>query len=169
MPAGDRLYAKYNAAVDDKPESYTYYLEDLSATFENYAPVLYGDNLKHDFMTVVAVSNKNGTAGASTISGYSNTSGSIVLSQWIDATSLNQYTSRKCGLTGTGNGFTQAEIFASLSALQVQPLADTWTSVKEHRAGYFLLVKLSFLPTFHFHISIMQLLETFKKHFSLIT
>ena len=104
MPAGERLYATYNEPVGDDPASYTYYLADLSATFENYAPLIYGNNLKHNFMTVVAVSNANGTADANTISGYSNANGSIVLSQWIDATTKDKYMSRKCGLTGTGNG-----------------------------------------------------------------
>ena len=97
MPAGDYLY---------KDSGGTYYLENLGATFENYAPMIYGNNLKHDFMTVVAVSHEVGTSAASTISAYGDGTGAsygpIVLSKWKDA-SNNVYSSRICGITGIGN------------------------------------------------------------------
>lgn len=97
MPAGDKLY---------KDSTGQYYLDDLSATFENYAPMIYGNNLKHNFMTVVAVSHETGTSAASTITEYgdgtSNSYGPIVLSKWADSDG-NIYSSRICGITGVGN------------------------------------------------------------------
>lgn len=101
MPAGDYLFWDASLA--------TGYYDTLDATFENYAPVLYGNNLNHDFMTVVAVSHKNGTSGASTIAGYGDGVGSsygkIRLSLWMDGDDPNTadiYASRKCGIAGTG-------------------------------------------------------------------
>ena len=98
MPAGDRIY---------KEEGVTgLYLDDLDATFENYAPILYGNNLRHDFMTVVAVSHETGTSAATSISGYGDGTGSaygpIVLSKWTTDGGTNIYSSRKCGIAGTG-------------------------------------------------------------------
>ncbi|MBQ7409741.1 MAG: ankyrin repeat domain-containing protein, partial [Alphaproteobacteria bacterium] len=97
MPAGDYLY---------KDSSGNFAQVIPSATFENYAPMIYGNNLKHDFMTVVAVSHENGTSAASTITEYgdgtSNSYGPIVLSKWADSDG-NIYSSRICGITGVGN------------------------------------------------------------------
>ncbi len=99
MPAGDYLY---------KDSSGNFAQVIPSATFENYAPMIYGNGgtLKHDFMTVVAVSHENGTSTASTITEYgdgtSNSYGPIVLSKWADADN-NIYSSRVCGITGVGN------------------------------------------------------------------
>ena len=99
MPAGDYLY---------KDSSGNFAQVIPSATFENYAPMIYGNGgtLKHDFMTVVAVSHENGTSAASTITEYgdgtSNSYGPIVLSKWADADN-NIYSSRICGITGVGN------------------------------------------------------------------
>lgn len=78
----------------------------LVATFENFAPVVYND-LQNLFMTVVAVK-PNGTTGTTglTVDDY-NTSGAgkLELSTWEDATDSNiTYSSRMCGLAGTGNG-----------------------------------------------------------------
>ena len=71
------------------------------ATFENFAPAIYSD-LQNLFMTVVAVTPKNGTKG-DTISGYSAAnSGKLELSTWADDNSV-VYSSRICGLTGNGN------------------------------------------------------------------
>jgi len=79
-------------------------LESQFATFENFAPVVYSD-LQNLFMTVVAVSPKNGTDGVS-IDGYTaNSTGKLQLSQWLDENDSSvTYSSRICGLTGTGNG-----------------------------------------------------------------
>lgn len=99
MPAGDYLYK-------DSSDNFAQVIP--SATFENYAPMIYGNGgtLKHDFMTVVAVSHENGTADADTIveygDGTSNSYGKIVLSKWADADN-NVYSSRICGMTGVGN------------------------------------------------------------------
>jgi len=97
MPAGDYLFT--DAA------SGTVYYDTLSATFENYAPVLYSGNLNHNFMTVVGVSHKNGTSSAATISGYgdgiNSALGKYQLSIWVDSNS-DMYSSRKCGIAGSG-------------------------------------------------------------------
>ena len=97
MPAGDYLY---------KDSSGNFAQVIPSATFENYAPMIYGNNLKHNFMTVVAVSHETGTSAASTITEYgdgtSNSYGPIVLSKWADSDG-NIYSSRICGITGVGN------------------------------------------------------------------
>ena len=78
--------------------------EILEATFENYAPVIEGyDNLKYNFMTVVAVMHANGTDEADTIEGYGNGTGSsfgpLYLSTWKDSDE-NFYMSRRCGSAG---------------------------------------------------------------------
>ena len=79
--------------------------EVLSATFENYAPAVYENNLEHMFMTVVAVQNSKGTSAADSISDYGNGTGSdygpLFLSMWQDSEG-NQYMSRKCGIAGLG-------------------------------------------------------------------
>lgn len=73
----------------------------LVATFENFAPAIYTD-LENLFMTVVAVKPIDGTSG-DTITGYSHAgAGTLELSSWTVGT--DTYTSRMCGLTGTGNG-----------------------------------------------------------------
>ncbi len=113
MPAGDRLFKEYHAATAETSEYYETFWQDLSATFENYAPFIYGNNLKHNFMTVVAVSSNatNGTSDVTNISDYS--AGPLVLSQWYDTESKNIYTSRKCGITGTGGGSVDPWCFAA--------------------------------------------------------
>lgn len=79
-------------------------LAPLVATFENFAPVVY-NNLQNLFMTVVAVSPADGTQNK-TISQYNESgSGKIELSTWQDVNDNTiNYSSRICGLTGTGNG-----------------------------------------------------------------
>jgi len=75
----------------------------LVATFENFAPVIY-DDLQNLFMTVVAVKPTDGTSG-DTITGYTHAgAGTLELSTWNVGT--DTYTSRMCGLAGTGNGGT---------------------------------------------------------------
>lgn len=103
MPAGDYLFKQENGDND------IFYYDTLDATFENYAPVLYGNNLNHNFMTVVAVGHKNGISGASTISDYGNgvnsSYGRIRLSVWMDGSDTDTsdvYASRKCGISGSG-------------------------------------------------------------------
>lgn len=58
MPAGEFEYGQSLSVLD--------------ATFENYAPLLYGNNLEHMFMTVVAVRHAKGTTAADSIAGYGN-------------------------------------------------------------------------------------------------
>lgn len=89
----------------------------LDATFENYAPLLYGNNLNHNFMTVIAVSHDNGTTYADTISDYANGTGSqygrLNLSIWQDTTDNTVYQSRKCGIAGVGSGSVDPWCFAA--------------------------------------------------------
>ncbi|MCQ2571917.1 MAG: ankyrin repeat domain-containing protein [Alphaproteobacteria bacterium] len=97
MPAGDYLLQDGSTGQQ--------YLDTLDATFENYAPVLYGNTLKHNFMTVVGVLHADGTSSASTITGYgdgiNSGYGKLQLSLWTDSDS-NLYSSRKCGIAGSG-------------------------------------------------------------------
>lgn len=78
-------------------------LTPLEATFENFAPAVY-NGLENLFMTVVAVQPTNGTQDT-TISDYTAAdAGTLVLSEWTDENDSSvRYTSRVCGLTGTGN------------------------------------------------------------------
>ena len=76
------------------------------ATFENYAPVVYND-LQNLFMTVVAVkpSSTTGTAGLTVDEYNTSGAGNLELATWTDANDSSiTYTSRMCGLAGTGNG-----------------------------------------------------------------
>ncbi len=76
------------------------------ATFENYAPVVY-NNLQNLFMTVVAVkpNSTTGTANLTVDEYNSSGAGKFELSTWNDASDSSiTYTSRMCGLSGTGNG-----------------------------------------------------------------
>ena len=106
MPAGDYLWRDKTTGVFD---SRTY-----EATFENYAPMLtsyYGNNLRHNFMTIVGVAHKNGTSAATTITGYgdgtSSSYGKLNLATWYDNftdfNNSNAYASRMCGITGIGD------------------------------------------------------------------
>lgn len=79
-------------------------LQPVDATFENFAPVVYPD-LQNLFMTVVAVKPQGatGTANETSIADYSAASvGKLGLSSWVEDDIT--YSSRMCGLTGTGNG-----------------------------------------------------------------
>lgn len=97
MPAGEYLY---------RDSSNNFYLSTLDATFENYAPLLYGGNLNHNFMTVVAVSHDQGTVDATSIEAYGDGTGALYgklnLSVWRDSDN-NVYMSRKCGIAGFGS------------------------------------------------------------------
>ncbi len=79
-------------------------LSPQNATFENFAPVVY-PNLENLFATVVAVKPTDGTTDT-TIDGYTaEGAGKLQLSVWTDEDdSSTIYSSRMCGLTGTGNG-----------------------------------------------------------------
>lgn len=99
-PAGHSLYGLGESQM----------LVAQDATFENFAPVVYNDpqySLQNLFATVVAVRPAKGTAG-STIEGYSASAsgaGKLGLSTWNDENDSSiTYSSRMCGLTGTGNG-----------------------------------------------------------------
>lgn len=93
-PAGWNMYGTNNGAS----------MTPQYATFENFMPVVY-PTMQNRFMTVVALKpgSTNGTSGQD-ISGYNPANvGKLELATWADAED-NQYQSRICGLTGTGNG-----------------------------------------------------------------
>ena len=116
MPAGEFAYGRGQGKS----------LAVLDATFENYAPALYENNLNHMFMTVVAVKHATGTAAATSIENYgngiSNTFGKLGLSSWVDYGAADDdtddvtYMSRKCGVTGTGVGSIDPWCFAAAGA-----------------------------------------------------
>ncbi len=100
MPAGEFVFDN-NAAK--------------TATFENYAPLLYDTNLNQRFMTVVAVGHTKGTSAATSISGYGNgvndAYGPLYLSMYEkDDVS---YMSRTCGVAGVGGGNVDPWCFAA--------------------------------------------------------
>ena len=100
MPAGD---AEFN---NDSAKT---------ATFENYAPLLYGSNLNQRFMTVVAVRHQKGTYAADSIEAYGNgvgeNYGPLYLSMYEKDDTL--YSSRTCGVAGRGNGEVDPWCFAA--------------------------------------------------------
>ena len=90
----------------------TYSGKTLSATFENAVPLV-NENAEHLFMSVVAVGlTGDGTAGTTTVSGYS-PSGKIALAQWYDADTEKYYKARMCGISGTGMGDIDPWCFAA--------------------------------------------------------
>ncbi len=92
----------------------------LDATFENYAPVLYGNNVADNFMTVVAVqhSSDNGTSSANSIGAYGNGTGADYGPLYLSMYSKDDvlYSSRKCGVAGTGVGTIDPWCFAAAGA-----------------------------------------------------
>ncbi len=106
MPAGDFLAQASTASIGIN--------DPFSATFENYAPLIYSGTLNHNFMTVVAVNNSGGTSSATSVAGYGDgtSTGKIKLSVWQDSTG-NYYMSRKCGLTGVGGSGVDPWCFAA--------------------------------------------------------
>ena len=89
-----------------------------TASFENYAPLLYDSNLNHRFITVVAVGHKNGTSAAESITGYGNgvaaSYGPLYLSMYEKDGVM--YSSRTCGVAGVGGDSIDPWCFASAGA-----------------------------------------------------
>lgn len=114
-------------------------LSVLDATFENYAPLLYGNNLEHMFMTVVAVRHAKGTESADSISGYGNGTGAsfgpLYLSMWEDAEG-NMFQSRKCGVTGTGQGGIDPWCFAAAGATSEMATASAAGAVAALKGAF---------------------------------
>lgn len=121
--AANTLFGMYNATLPiivNPAGEFEFGLGDgksptvLDATFENYAPLLYGNNLQRMFMTVVAVGHATGTSSADSIENYGNGTGSsygpLYLSTWSDTRGTPEttddvmYQSRKCGIAGSGTG-----------------------------------------------------------------
>ncbi|MDR1337989.1 MAG: ankyrin repeat domain-containing protein [Rickettsiales bacterium] len=94
-------------------------LSVLDATFENYAPVLWNDNLRHLFMTVVAVAHSKGTSAATNIADYGNGTndtkfGKISLSAWRDENG----TTAAAALAALGSSATDTQKTAAIVAAQ---------------------------------------------------
>ncbi|MBO7645205.1 MAG: hypothetical protein J6S57_02790 [Alphaproteobacteria bacterium] len=130
MPAGEYLLRE--------PDG-TYHLLTPDATFENYAPMLYGNNLNHNFMTVIAVNHNIGTSGADTISSYGNgigaTYGRLSLSVWQDSEN-NIYQSRKCGMAGVGSGSIDPWCFAAAGPTAEMATASAAGAVASLKAAF---------------------------------
>ena len=82
---------------------------NLTATFENSAPLVF-DGLERLFMSVVpVVQDGNGTAGTSSVSGYSQKN-PFVVSEWTDTNGTETtdddtyFKGRVCGIAGSGGG-----------------------------------------------------------------
>jgi len=131
MPAGEYLFVNSSAPSN--------HLMTEAATFENYAPLLYGNNLKHNFMTVIAVAHDEGTTDAATITGYgdgtSSTYGKLNLSIWYDSDN-NIYQSRKCGLAGTGAGSVDPWCFAAAGPTTEMATASAAGAVASVKAAF---------------------------------
>ncbi len=92
----------------------------LTASFENAAPLVFGNKLSHLFASVVAVGlTGSGTNDQSNVSGYS-TSNKIAISQWRDMNGTpsdpdddKYYKARICGVAGTGTGAIDPWCFAA--------------------------------------------------------
>ncbi|MDW2958193.1 MAG: hypothetical protein R8M37_00050 [Alphaproteobacteria bacterium] len=90
----------------------------LFATFENVVPLIY-ENAEGYFMSAVAVElGGSGTAGTTSVSGYSPT-GKIQLAKWTndngtpdDDSDDTYYKARACGIAGTGRGSVDPWCFA---------------------------------------------------------
>ncbi|MBR4892318.1 MAG: ankyrin repeat domain-containing protein [Alphaproteobacteria bacterium] len=120
----------------------------LDATFENYVPVLYGSNVTNRFMTVVAVNHTKGTSGASTIGGYGNgvgeSYGPLYLSMYSkdvnntpdDTSDDIMYSSRKCGVAGTGVGAIDPWCFAAAGATAEMATASAAGAVASLQAAF---------------------------------
>lgn len=90
------------------------------ATFENAAPLVFGNKLSHLFMSVVAVGlGSPGTNNASSVSGFAPQS-KISLTQWVDQNGTpddpsddKYYKARKCGVAGRGSSGIDPWCFAA--------------------------------------------------------
>ena len=135
MPAGEFKYGAGDGLS----------LNALDATFENYAPVIYGENLDHMFMTVVAVQHatdskgNGGTSGADSIQDYGNGLasgfGPLYLSAWRDKDGAD-YMSRKCGIAGVGINGIDPWCFAAAGATSEMATASAAGAVASVKAAF---------------------------------
>ena len=111
----------------------------LDATFENYAPLLYDNNLQHMFMTVVAVGHTGGTKDADSINDYGNGTatefGPLYLSAWRDKDDT-LYMSRKCGIAGLGVNGIDPWCFAAAGATGEMATAAAAGAVASLKAAF---------------------------------
>ena len=131
MPAGEYVIGNSSTTFN--------HLKTEDAIFENYAPLLYGNNLNHNFMTIVAVAHDEGTYDAATITGYgdgtSSTYGKLNLSRWIDSDS-NVHQSRRCGLAATGSSSVDPWCFAAAGPTTEMATASAAGAVASVKAAF---------------------------------
>jgi len=102
---------------------------NLTATFENSAPLVY-DNLERLFMSIVPViQSGNGTSGTDTVSGYSQKN-KYVVSQWQNTNNTSDttdddtyYKGRVCGIAGTGANGVDPWCFAAAGVTDEQAVS----------------------------------------------
>lgn len=122
----------------------------LDATFENYVPLLYGNNVTNRFMTVVAVQHDpgKGTASADSIGDYGNGTGDnygpLYLSMYTQDVNNTPgddsddviYFSRKCGVAGTGTSTVDPWCFAAAGATAEMATAAAAGAVASLQAAF---------------------------------
>ena len=113
----------------------------LVATFENAAPLVYGNgNLEHLFMSVVAVGAS--TTGTTAIS--PNTDGNtnkFQLAQWAvgDGTDATYYKARVCGVAGTGGNGLDPWCFASVGVTDELAVASAAGAAGVLRSAFYYM------------------------------
>ena len=114
----------------------------LVATFENAAPLVYGNgNLEHLFMSIVAVgaSTQGETTIAANSDGYRN---KYQLAQWsVDVDGDTQYyKSRVCGIAGTGaNGIMDPWCFAAAGITDEMAVASAAGAAGTLRSAFYYM------------------------------
>ncbi|MDR1697250.1 MAG: hypothetical protein LBR41_03485 [Rickettsiales bacterium] len=105
----------------------------IESTFENWAPALY-DGLNKNFMTVVAVSAIDGTAGVASAGGEY--AGKIELSNWTDPGTSEALISRKCGDAGFGTAALDPWCFAAAGRTSSEAVASMSGAVGAIRGAF---------------------------------
>lgn len=136
MPAGEVLFGTGQGQS----------MRAQDATFENYAPLLYGANLEHNFMTVVAVNHTIGTKAADSIEDYGNGTGDaygkLYLSMWndnrgtVDTGDDLTIVSRQCGIAGVGQNGIDPWCFSSAGATAEMATASAAGAVASVKAAF---------------------------------
>ncbi|MBQ6736759.1 MAG: hypothetical protein IJQ90_04745 [Alphaproteobacteria bacterium] len=113
----------------------------LDATFENAAPLVYGNgNLEHLFMSVVAVGAS--TAGVTSITPNSDVnSNKYQLAQWAvgDGTDATYYKSRVCGVAGKGGDGIDPWCFAAVGVTDEMAVAAAAGAAGVLRSAFYYM------------------------------
>ena len=113
----------------------------LGATFENAAPLVYGNgNLEHLFMSVVAVGAS--TVGETTIKPKTDgNTNKFQLAQWAtgDGTDATYYKARVCGVAGTGGNGLDPWCFASVGVTDEMAVASAAGAAGVLRSAFYYM------------------------------